>query len=218
MSFNIFFNKQKFLSKYFRSILAVENFRSIEPDSYVIKTNRFGDILAKNFFNSSVDAISAGSGAMRYNVEESVLLADWNITPKTSGEKKVKKFSCLGLVHLRKIPFSFKLKVSSSKALRNIPEIFSGLLYPVGSDVGGIFKLSSDDSGRTLNQLSAGFVEFFDPSGPMLQFFKKTSTSCIIFSDSGWVIFSTGPYASDTLNAMLVLDKKVLEILSRKNG
>ena len=198
--------------KKFRSLIVQDNFREIEPGSYVMKNNRFGDIIRQDFLGLPVVDVKAGKGVIRYNADESIILCDWSITEKNPTAKKDKVFSCLALLHLRKNTVPFSVKVSLGKNNKKMPGFLAHLQSVINNEDG--FSVSCDGDDKLLGSLG-----FWDELVKQLKE-KFPLNNCpyglIAAGPKGWLILVPNIANSGVFNSIVELDKKITDVFLKK--
>ena len=209
-----FFSKSKRRKHFYKEIISKTNFKPIEADSYVLKTNRFGDIVKNDFLVFRDGNVKIVDGIMKYNVDESIVFCDCLIEGTSNSGKKCRPFTYNLILHFRKLPVSAVVKVRLGNHVSGkCPAIFDDLKFLIQADG---FSLSSGTE-ITPTAIPAAFLSSLGEYKKRFPFVDPKQNGLLIFSDKGWLILSISAPRKDSLESLLDLDRNVADALVKKH-
>ncbi len=191
-------------------------FKVIEPDSYVLKSNRFGDIIAKDFLALGAGAVKISGGVIKYNLEESVILGDGVIMP-LPGVRNAKPLTGTVILHLRKISVNGTVRIRINKPVTKVvPPFFNNLEFEASPEASPGFKLSASVNLRDCG-LKADFFRVITDYGDNFPFDGSRSRGVVVINEKGWFIFGADNTGCHPLECLVELDRRIGENLPKKN-
>lgn len=209
-----FLSKAKRRKRFYKEIASKSNFKLIEADSYVLKTNRFGDIVKNDFLIFRDGDVKIAGGIMKYNVDEHIVFCDCLIEGTSNSGKKCRPFVYNAVLHLRKLPVKAAAKIRlDSKVVGACPAIFDDFKFIFPSDG---FIVSSDVEMK-IDAFPVTFSDLLREYKTKFPFAKPKQNGLMIINDKGWFILSVSAVGKDMLESLVELDRKISEAFSKKH-
>jgi hypothetical protein len=209
-----FFSRIKYRTHFYKEAVVKANYKFIEADSYVLKTNRFGDIIKNDFLVLRDGAVKITGGIMKYNVDEHIVFCDCLIEGTSNSGKKCRPFPCNAILHLHKISVSQNFKVHlAAKAISKCPAIFDDLKFSFHSEG---FCLCSDIEIKA-NVLSPAFIDALKEYKNRFPFARLNQRGLLILNDKGWFILSVPAAGKNMMESLMEFDRRMAEVFLKKH-
>ena len=207
-----FISRVKLRKRFYKEIAAKAKFKPIEADSYVLKTNRFGDIIKNDFLLSRGGSVKITGGIMKYNADEHIVFCDCLIEGTSNSGEKRRPFGCNAILHLRKIAITQSLKVRlDSKVTGKCPAIFDDLKFAFQAEG---FNFSSDVE-ITIEAIPPAFLDLLKEYQNRFPFAKLKENGLLIVNDKGTLVLSALARAKAVLEGLIEFDRRMVEAFSK---
>ncbi|MCP4653692.1 MAG: hypothetical protein GY858_09990 [Candidatus Omnitrophica bacterium] len=182
------------------SELLEQDFKIVDSNSYILKSNRFGSIIRQDFLTSEINSANIKKGVIKYNVEETILFCECCLAD--SG-KKSKQTNCLAILHLFNTPIDrcvkFRKKDSNRKKSCTYMRDLGHIL-----DMGGSYSVSSD-SDIDMSIFSEKFQKV------LLDLKNKfPDEGVLIINRKGWLMLNASKGNREMRNLFFNFDQRIL--------
>lgn len=209
-----FLSRGKRRARDYKEIAAKTNFKPIEADSHILKTNRFGDIIKNDFLALRDGGVKISGGIMKYNVDEHIVFCDCLVEALDNSGKKPRFFAYNAILHLRQNAAVPTLKVRlDSKVTNKTPVVFSDLKFSFQSDG---FCFSSDTEIKS-NAFSSDFLDVLKEYKNRFPFANLKQSGLLVLNAKGWFILSAVAAGQDMLENLMEFDRRIAEAFLKKH-
>jgi hypothetical protein len=199
-------------AKYFQDLAEQSSFKIIDSSSYILKSNRFGDIIGQDFLASQID-VKIIQGIIQYNVRESIVFCDCAIKAR---EERARPFTCSALLHLRDTIVGPRLKFRRRLEGWNPTGYLAdlGFVLEGDDDFCRDFVVSSDPK-ADWQAVPAGLKNTLLELKNEFPFRNSEFKGTLIATAKGWLILSMTSVNRAMLDSLLELDRYIAECLTQ---